>query len=40
MAFTRHKAGVDFSIQSTRYTIKKRKGSLIHKHQTLLMING
>ena len=28
LAFTRHKAGVDFSVQSTRYTTKKRKDEL------------
>lgn len=28
LAFTRHKAGVDFSVQSTRYTTKKRKDNL------------
>jgi thymidylate synthase (FAD) len=28
LAFTRHKAGVDFSVQSTRYTTKKRANQL------------
>lgn len=28
LAFTRHKAGVDFSIQSTRFTVKKRKDDI------------
>jgi len=28
LAFTRHKAGVDFSVQSTRFTTKKRKDKL------------
>lgn len=28
LAFTRHKAGVEFSVQSTRYTTKKRKEDL------------
>lgn len=28
LAFTRHKAGVEFSVQSTRFTTKKRKDSL------------
>lgn len=39
MAFTRHKAGVDFSIQSTRYTIKKRKGSLSYTQTPNARIN-
>ena len=28
LAFTRHKAGIEFSVQSTRYTTKKRKDDL------------
>lgn len=28
LAFTRHKAGIDFSVQSTRYTTKKRREDL------------
>lgn len=39
LAFTRHKAGVEFSVQSTRYTTKKRREDLQFTRTTNADIN-
>lgn len=39
LAFTRHKAGVEFSVQSTRYTTKKRREDLMFTETKTTRIN-